>query len=265
VPSATRIVSRQHAIVRAFREAASRAGDATPALIDGEHLLREAIDAGVPIRAVLTDGRHEDLVQQAARAGAEVYAGTRPVLEAASPVRTPSGVVALVSWTPAPPVAAFAAQPALVVGLVDVQDPGNVGSAIRSADALGATGVLAVGATADPAGWKVLRGSMGSAFRIPIARTGLADAVAEARRSGARVVATAIGGGTRLPDADLRGPVLVLFGHEGGGLPAEALACADEVFSIPMRAGVDSLNVAVAAALVLDEARRQRQTAEPAR
>jgi TrmH family RNA methyltransferase len=59
--------------------------------------------------------------------------------------------------------------------------------------------------------------------------------------------------------------VLVLFGHEGGGLPAEALACADEVFSIPMRAGVDSLNVAVAAALVLDEARRQRQTAEPAR
>ncbi|HUF48060.1 MAG TPA: RNA methyltransferase, partial [Vicinamibacterales bacterium] len=132
------------------------------------------------------------------------------------------------------------------------------GSTIRSADALGATGVAALGATADPSGWKVLRGSMGSAFRLPVARGTLAAALAAARQAGVCVLATTSAGGVPVADADLTPPSLVLLGHEGTGLPADLVAAADGVVSIPMRAGVDSLNVAVAAALVLDEARRQR-------
>jgi len=153
----------------------------------------------------------------------------------------------------------FSAQPALVIGLVDVQDPGNVGSAIRSADALGATGLVAIGATADPSGWKVLRGSMGSAFRLPLARAELADAEAAARRSGSSILATTRHAGRALGDTDLSAASFVLFGHEGLGLPAEVVSGADLAVSIRMRPGVDSLNVAVAAALVLDEARRQRE------
>ena len=261
MPSNVRITSRQHPLVRQFRLAAERADREPTALLDGEHLLREALAARVPIRAVLTDGGHPELTDRAAESGAAVHTCTRAVLEAASPVRTPSGIVALAAWTPARLEDVFRARPALVVGLVDVQDPGNVGSTIRSADALGATGLIALGATADPASWKVLRGSMGSAFRLPVARGSLAEAVGRARREGVRVLATAVAGGDPLPTADLAAPALVLFGHEGLGLPTAALAEADASITIPMRAGIDSLNVAVAAALVLDEARRQRARA----
>jgi TrmH family RNA methyltransferase len=260
VPFATHITSRQHPLVSEFRRAASRSDDQAPVLLDGEHLLREALDAGLPVDAVLGDGRYPELLQRAERAGARVHTCSQSVLDAASPVRSPSGVVALAAWGPSDLSAVFASQPALVVGLVDVQDPGNVGSAIRSAHALGATGLVAVGATADPAGWKALRGSMGSVFRVPIARGDLAQTLAAARRAGARVLATTSAGGRPLPHVDLASAALVLFGHEGLGLPAAAAAQADETISIPMQPGVDSLNIAVAAALVLDEARRQRGT-----
>jgi len=181
------------------------------------------------------------------------------VLDAASPVRTPSGLVALAEWAPASLTAAFMVRPAMVVALVDVQDPGNVGSAVRSADALGATAVVALGATASPSGWKVLRGSMGSAFRLPVACAELPDAVAAARAAGVSIMATTPAGTTSIRETDLRSPVLVLFGREGGGLSGDVLAQADAEVAIPMRTGVESLNVAVAVALVLDEARRQRE------
>ncbi len=259
MPHLFHITSRQHAVVRQFRHAGTRSGAEDVVLLDGEHLLREALAAGLTVRTVLTDGRHGALTGEAERAGAAVYTCTGNVLDAASPVRTPSGVVAIVEWAFSPLSTVLAAQPALVVALVDVQDPGNVGSAIRSADALGATGFVAVGATADPGGWKVLRGSMGSAFRLPIAKSDLSETIAAAHASGARVLATTNANGTALSGADLTSPVLLLFGHEGLGLPPDALARADASVSIPMRAGVDSLNVAVASALVLAEARRQRE------
>ena len=228
-------------------------------LLDGEHLVRDALAAGARMLTVLDDGSRPDLVAEAAAAGAEVFTATRLVLEAASPVRTPSGVVALVAWTPAALSAVFAPAPALAIGLVDVQDPGNVGSTIRSSDALGATGVVAIGTTASPWAWKALRGSMGSAFRIPVARSSLQDAVHAARQAGARIIATTAAAGRPLADVDLRAPACVLLGHEGLGLPDQAVRLADEGLSIPMRPGVDSLNVAVTAALILAEAGRQRR------
>jgi len=260
VSTPIRITSRQHPVVREFRQAAARTGTGSLVLLDGEHLLKEALAAGVPIRVVLSsESEPSGTASEAADRGATVYTCTRAVLDAASPVRTPSGLVALAEWTPSGLATAFSVDPALVVGLVDVQDPGNVGSAIRSADALGATGVVAIGATASPSGWKVLRGSMGSAFRLPVVCADLPAAVAAARTAGASVLATTPTGTTPLCETDLRSPVFVLFGHEGGGLAGETLAQADARIAIPMRTGVESLNVAVAAALVLDEARRQRE------
>jgi TrmH family RNA methyltransferase len=180
------------------------------------------------------------------------------VLDAASPVRSPTGVVALATWTPAPIARLFAPAPALAIGLVDVQDPGNVGGVIRSADALHATGVAALDGTADPAGWKAMRGAMGSTFRVPVARDGTDAAILAAAKAGARTIATVADGGTPLHEVDLRQSVFVLLGNEGAGLPEDVVQRAGVRVHVPMKSGVSSLNVGVTAALVLYEARRQR-------
>ena len=104
-----------------------------------------------------------------ASAGAQLYTANPAVLEAASPVKSPTGIVAIARWQAAGVRQVLAAQPALVVCADRVQDPGNTGAIIRAAEAAGATGVVTTAGSADPFGWKALRGSMGSAFRLPIA------------------------------------------------------------------------------------------------
>jgi RNA methyltransferase, TrmH family len=260
VPSSARLSSRQHAVVRRFRQIA-RGGDPDVVLIDGEHLLAEALACGVPIEIVLTDGRAPGVVGRARAAGATVHEAAAAVIEAASPVRTPTGVVALAHWQPAALAGVLARPDGPVLGLVGVQDPGNVGSAIRAADALGAGAVVALDGTADPRGWKTMRGAMGSTFRVPVARGQAPEAIDQAKRSGLTVVASVAAGGTPLEQAGLSMPVLLLVGSEGAGLPPEIVSMADQRVTVPMRSGVDSLNVAVTAALLLFEARRQRQSA----
>lgn len=259
MPGLPRITSRQHAFVRRCRALAARRGESTgTVLLDGEHLLAEALAAGVPIERVLTDGRGADLVRRARASGATVAEATASVLEAASPVKHPSGVVSVARWAPVPVARALDDPTPLVVALVDVQDPGNLGGAIRAAAGLDATGVVVLDRSADPGGWRALRGAMGSTFRIPVARGASSEALAEARRRGVRVAATSAAAGEPIDRADLRGPLLVLLGNEGGGLPASLLAQTDTTLTVPTGRGVESLNVAVTAALVLFEARRQR-------
>ena len=265
--SSSRVSSRQHPIVRAFRDARDAAAGPT-ILLDGAHLIREALAAGVPVQTLLasthflSDAPREDrdVITAAARSGAEVHEATAAVLDAASPVRTSSGVVALAHWLPAPLAEILTPAPALVVGLLNVQDPGNVGAVIRSADALGATGVVALDRTAHPGGWKALRGAMGSTFRVPVGRDQLLTTLTAARAAGLRVAATVPHGAASLDDFDLAQPTLVVLGNEGAGLGDEFdehIGVTERV-SIPMRKGVESLNVAVSAALMLYEARRQR-------
>jgi TrmH family RNA methyltransferase len=256
VGAAARITSRQHAVVRRFRQAAE--GDADVVLLDGEHLVAEALDAGLSLDVVLTDGRASALAQRAREAGATVHEAARTVLEAASPVRTPSGIVALAHWHPLSVSEVIDRAKGSCLGLVGVQDPGNAGSAIRAADALGAAAVLALDETADPRGWKTLRGSMGSAFRLAVGRGAAADAIADARTRRMPIVATVATGGTPIDRANLTQPALVLVGSEGAGLPAGIIALADERVTIPMRRGANSLNVAVTAAILLFEIRRQQ-------
>jgi TrmH family RNA methyltransferase len=140
-----------------------------------------------------------------------------------------------------------------------VQNPGNLGALLRSAEAAGATGALLTAGCADPLSWKALRGSMGSAFRLPHVRGLALEAALEALEArGVRVLATASDGERRYDEADLRGPVAILVGREGSGLPPAARRLAAASLRIPLRAPVESLNVGVAAALVLFEAARQR-------
>lgn len=251
------ISSRQHPIVRRCRRLAT--GDAEPGevLLDGPHVIEAALAAHVPVQAILTDGRHTSWRSAAARAGVTVYEADERVLEAASPVKTSTGVVAIALWAPAP-LNRVLNGAGIVVAPVDVQDPGNVGAVVRSAHALGAEGVLALGATADPAGWKAIRGAMGSTFSVPVGRAPLSEALRLSRERGYRIAATVAAGGDPLDAAAIDGPLLVLLGNEGAGLSSDLRTRADLVVSIPMRPGVESLNVGVTAALVLWEAWRRR-------
>ena len=257
VPSPTFISSRQHPLVKRCRDLGFDR-DPPAVLLDGEHLVAEALAAGLPVDALLTDERPRAITGEADARGIARFEGTRAVLEAASPVRTTSGVVAIAQWMPATLEELLAGRTPFLVALVGVQDPGNVGGVIRTAHALGASGVLVLGESADPAGWKALRGAMGSTFKLPVARGSLADAVGLAHDRGVSIVATVAGGGTPLDLAPMSGSLMLLLGSEGAGLDAATLDRADRRVSIPMMPGVNSLNVSVSAALCLWEARRQR-------
>jgi TrmH family RNA methyltransferase len=261
------ITSRRSPLVARFRDAAR--GDAGHALLlDGAHLVTDALAARVSLQlAAVTPAAREEagvrkLLAALSRAHVDVVTVSAPVMDAISPVRSSSSIVALAER---PAVVAnandriYAGPAPLVVIAVDVQDPGNVGAIVRVAEAGGASGVVAAGSSADPFGWKALRGSMGSALRLPIAAGQSAEgATAVARGKGCRIVATAPRGGIDVSVADLTGPLAVLIGGEGHGLPPALLAGADERVTIPMNAPVESLNTAVTAALILYEARRQR-------
>jgi TrmH family RNA methyltransferase len=258
------ITSRQNPVVSRFR-AAARGDGFDLILLDGAHLVAAALDAGVPLQqaVVAADAVREQeighLVERLERLGVDLVAGSPVVMKAVSPVRSPSPVVALAARPIEGPARVYRETSALVIIAVDVQDPGNVGAIVRVAEAGGASGVVAAGACADPFGWKALRGSMGSAVRLPIAVShDPAAAVRDARRHGCRIVAAVPRTGQSLFGIDLTGPIAVLFGAEGAGLPSTLVDDADERVTIPMQPPVESLNAAVTAALVVYEARRQR-------
>jgi RNA methyltransferase, TrmH family len=257
------ITSRRSQVVARYRAAAR--GDAEGMLLlDGVHLIADATRSGLAVRhvAVTHDARQQreihDLLAALSASGAEIDAVTPGVIEAMTPVRTPTGIVALAERPADRTARIFNGTSSLVVVGVDIQDPGNIGAIVRVAEAGGASGVVAAGASADPFGWKALRGSMGSALRLPVASMATADAIETARSHGCRIVATAPRGGRTLFDADLTGPLAILIGGEGHGLDAGLIASADERLTIPMEAPVDSLNAATTAALLVYEARRQR-------
>ena len=261
----TTITSRQHALVARFR-AAARRHDADVLLLDGVHVVSDAVEAGIRIEQVaMTAAAREDpelrpLIEKLARAGVAIATVSSPVMDAISPVRSSSAIAALGKRPAVPGDAVYAGEHALVVVAIDLQDPGNTGAVVRVAEAGGATGVVAAGATADPFGWKALRGSMGSALRLPVVHVASpADAIADARRHGCRVIATVPRGGRSPYEIDLKGPVAIVIGGEGQGLTPALVDSADDRASIPMQAPVESLNAAVTAGLLVYEARRQRE------
>jgi TrmH family RNA methyltransferase len=259
------ITSRHNPVVARFRAAASRRDNPDDILLDGVHLIQEAFAAGLTVTCVAVTATAgalatlRTLLDGAASPRPQVYQVSAAVMEALSPVRSPSGAVALARPPRHTLAEAVGRAPQLVVAGVDVQDPGNVGAIARAAEAGGATGVVLAGASADPFGWKALRGSMGSAFRLPVVTAPLDRVVDEARRQGLRVVATVPRGGEPMTVVDLARPLLLLLGGEGPGLPDAVVESADTRVTIPMRPPVESLNVSVAAAVLVYEAARQRR------
>jgi TrmH family RNA methyltransferase len=255
------ITSRQHPLVKTFRAAAR--GDQHQALLDGWHLLHDAIEAGLDVTRVAVSHaparEHLQLLERARRT-ASVVDVSPSVMDALSPVRAPTGVVALVTRPHVDPARFFDASPPLVVVAVDVQDPGNAGTIIRAAEAGGATGVILAGVSADAWGWKALRATMGSIFRLPVMRVADAGTACDLLRArGVRLMAAVPRDGRAVYDVRLDGATALLLGGEGPGLTDAMLQSADDRISVPMQGAVESLNVAMAATVLIYEAFRQRR------
>ncbi len=257
-----RISSRQNSVARRFRALVQAGATDDDILLDGPHLLGEALDAGIAVEvAAFAESAAPNLtvvIERATAAEVRTIVTGDALFRALSPVREPSGVVSIARRPAASLDAALARSPQLLLLLDGVQDPGNVGAIVRAAEACGATALLVGAGSADPFGWKALRGAMGSSLRLPIVRTDLHEALRRVRSSNVRVVATVPRSGKPPSEADLRSPVAILLGGEGAGIPDALVAAADERITIPMRPPVESLNVSIAAALVLYEASRQR-------
>ena len=256
------ITSTRHPLVQTFRRVGARPDGAAEerVLLDGPRVIGEALDAGVVVETALVAPAAplgQPLADRLRAAGARVYAAAPRVVQAASRVVTTQGVVAL-ARRPRPASDAVLGIPDLVLLVADrIQDPGNLGTIIRTCVAAGASAVAVTEGTVDPYGSKALRATMGAAFRIPILTihgAALRSALA-ARR--VRVLVADAHAPIEYTQAPVAPPVAIVVGNESSG-PDPAWDGVGERVRIPLRGPVESLNVAVAAALLLYEVARRR-------
>jgi TrmH family RNA methyltransferase len=283
------ITSRENKWLKIFRAALRGTGPAAgePIGVEGPKLVEDALRSGLEAEALLVSEAGEaSELERILRAAGDSVAGiprsrvmrtTERLFASVAGTETPQGVAALFrqpAWEfddvvrgAAGVDGALRGDAALVVVMAAVQDPGNIGTMVRSAEAFGATGVVTTRGSADPWSPKALRASAGSGLRVPVLR-GMAIPVllAQLRVAGVKIVAASShsaaegGAGADVLAADLREPVAIFIGNEGGGLPREIEHVADARISIPMMAGVESLNAGVAASVVLYEAARRRKS-----
>lgn len=256
-----RIDSVQNPLVKRMRALKRRAAREAEnlMLIEGEKLVIEALNAN--LRAAYAFVREDKveslkrLTDRLAAAGAEVYAVPARVIEAMSDTVSPQGICA--AYTLAQE-GDLSGAPDRLVALDGVQDPGNVGTIWRTADAAGYGGLLLGADTADAFSPKVQRAAMGSSFRVPSTSVDLPVALKELKDAGYMLVATALGGVGLYDRPKVNGKFVVIIGSEAKGVNPEILEFADLRLSIPMRGGAESLNAAVAAGIVLYDLTREQ-------
>ncbi|HZU42931.1 MAG TPA: RNA methyltransferase [Terriglobales bacterium] len=285
-----RIAGKNNPLVKELRRAFHRgelSGEGDCA-IEGVRIVEEAIRSGLKFRAVFfsqsAETRSNRVLPQIG-SHVETLVLADALFSAAVPSETPQGVAALVRMPQhdleeilrvakdavssdkdseqirSSKSARRGTRPdtgRLFVTVVGLQDPGNLGTLIRSAEAFGAAGVILAGPNVSPFNSKVVRASAGSIFRVPVVRADIAAVLAQVRKNGVRTIATSSHKGTALHQAKLSGPVAIFIGSEGGGIPRELLGEMDEVVVIPHSERVESLNAGVAASIILYEAARQR-------
>jgi TrmH family RNA methyltransferase len=260
-----RVEGRHNALVKDLRKTFAH-GDLTDdghCAVEGMRILEEAIRSGLKFRAVFFN---ESAIARAGRLLPQLAAHVETLLlpdklfATAVPSDSPQGVAALLQcpvFTADDVLSKSSAGP--VLAIAGVQDPGNLGTILRSAEAFGAAGVLLGEGTVAPFNSKAVRASAGSVFRLPIAKAKLAEILPQMRFRGLRLVATSSHKGTPVYEAKLIGPLAIFIGSEGAGLPRDLLAGMDETLAIPHSEHVESLNAGVAASIVLYEVARQRR------
>ena len=275
-----RIEGRHNPLVKQLRQAFSRAEltDSGDCAIEGLRILEEAIRSGLRFSTVFfresAQDRAERLLPQI---GAQVETLLLPdkLFDSLVPSESPQGVAALVrlkEFSLDDLLESERLQVGPIVVLAGLQDPGNLGTILRSSEAFGSAGVVLGEGTVSPFNSKVVRASAGSIFRLPVihglvhgrakSATKLEEVSEKLRAQGVRLIATSSHKGTPLDQSDLKGKVAIFFGNEGAGLPRDVMAKMDEFISIPHTEQVESLNAGVAASIVLYEAARQRKLLE---
>jgi TrmH family RNA methyltransferase len=235
------------------------------ALAEGVRLVEEAVAAGIPLRgaavspALEATTRGGALKSELARRGVRLEAVSEAELEALADTEHPQGIVAVIEprrWR----LEDVATPPGAVLLVLDgVQDPGNVGTMLRTALGLGAAGVVALKGTAELTSPKVARGSMGALFRLPSVPSDAGEFLAWARERQVRIWVAAADGeplGRAAARRETRPAVALIVGNEGAGVGDAIGAAADRRLSIPLAPGAESLNVAVAAGILLHEVMR---------
>jgi TrmH family RNA methyltransferase len=267
-----RIEGRHNPLVKQLRQAFSRSEltDAGDCAIEGLRILEEAIRSGLRFSSVFFRESAQDRANRLLpQIGVQVETLLLPdkLFDSLVPSESPQGVAALVRLKEfSLDDVAERLQVGPLVVLAGLQDPGNLGTILRSSEAFGSAGVVLGEGTVSAFNSKVVRASAGSVFRLPIVHgqgksgTAKLEEVSQKLRSqGVRLIATSSHKGTPLDQADLASPAAIFFGNEGSGLPRDLMAKMDEVIAIPHTPQVESLNAGVAASIVLYEAARQRK------
>ena len=259
-----RIEGKHNALVKELRHAFARAeltagGECA---VEGFRIVEEAIRSGLRLRAVFVSESGQD---RAARLLPQIGSHSETLLlpdklfASVVPSDTPQGVAALIQ------IKKFKVNEVLqnsgpLLVLAGIQDPGNLGTILRSAEAFGAGGILLAEGTVSAYNNKTVRASAGSVFRLTMAKIQTADAIAQLRENGFRLLATSSHKGTALAQSDLSRKIAVFIGNEGSGLDKKLLAHMDELITIPHSPRVESLNAGIAASIILYEATRQQRT-----
>jgi TrmH family RNA methyltransferase len=235
-------------------------------LLEGTHLVEEALRAGWPLTHVAFDagaGIPEELTgiveSEDTGSSGPLWVPVSPeVIAKCSSTETPQPVFAVAKKRSLAPDLLFDNETGLVAVLDGVQDPGNVGTIVRSAAACGATAVVLGRGTADLYNAKTIRATMGALFHVPVVEADLTELLRQARDRGVAVVGTSLQATHSCYDFNFRRGVCLVFGSEGSGLSAEVSACVQDNVIIPMTGRAQSLNVAMAATVLLFEVQRQR-------
>lgn len=267
-----RLLGRHHPLVhrlRSLRRDARRRRAEGVLVAEGVHLAREALRSEAIIECVVASPRLEQtpegraLRAEIAGRGIDLREADESLLDSLQDARSPQPILAVVrvgTWSLDDALAWRGdATPPLIVVADRVQDPGNLGGLLRTADAAGATGFVCCGESADLHHPRAVRATMGSVFRVPAAAVDRTDAQAALEKRGIRRIAAEPHRGTVYHQCDLTGAIALLLGGEGRGLDPAWLERADERARIPMCPGVESLSVGAAAGVLLFEAARQRQ------
>ncbi|HEV2884187.1 MAG TPA: RNA methyltransferase [Pyrinomonadaceae bacterium] len=260
------ITSRDNSLLRQARAVRDGKEDGL-IYVEGLRLCEEALRSGLRIEAVIyseelaAKEKAAPLITELTQNSNRAASVSEKLLESISYTKTPQGVVALAS-RPDSTLQSFESkqkEPQLLVVMHRINNPVNVGAILRTAEAAGATGVIATAHTSDPLSPKSLRGAMGSAFRLPIwFGTEFREVVSWCSQRGVRTICADVHAKSRYEEVDWRGPSALILGPESNGLSDEEIALADDAVTIPMHGNAESLNVAVAAGVVLYEAARQR-------
>lgn len=260
------VTSKQNVLVKELRNSFTHAEltEDGYCAIEGVRIIEEAIRSGLRMKAIFFNQssreRANRLLPQVST-HAEALLLPDEIFKSAVSTETPQGVAALVKLKNFQISEMLKPNP-LILGAVGVQDPGNLGTIIRSAEAFGASGILTAAGTVHAVNSKVIRASAGSIFRLPVLRLELSEIIGKLREAGVNILATSSHKGTPIDQTEFIGPTAVFVGSEGAGVPKELIAAANGVVAIPHSERVESLNAGVAASIILYEAARQRRSAQ---